>query len=397
MFDTGAAVAAGHSLGAAVASLAALQLLKQLPHQLHSTVASIGFAGPAFGNAALAAYVEAQGWSECFTNYLLPGDASSHFDCRMLSWSMRSVWADLVSVVRTASTLADVRGRLRAEDVIPRLLSSIAPPTSDAESDARLAQAAAAALLPTILEGNSLPATDGGMGVTRLPLGVLSNVQPFASRRFERKPAFSDAALPAVPQPVATWASAEAQITSTAAEPAMQQRSPRLAWARMVAAAPQRAVQAARTAYVPLGRQVWLPPERLESLAETLQAERAAVSPESAAEIRVDAGSDSRRSPALKMSRSLLSPPAHRMPSYRCFRSPAFDRLAAALLGFVDVRVSVHGIGHDRGHDPCSGHGHRLAEGRDCIGCCGLVASLLSVGIAVIMLTLDLCEAGRGS
>ncbi len=72
---SGSAALAGHSLGAAVASLSALQLLKQLPAQLHSSVASIGFAGPAFGNAALAAFVEAEGWSERFTNYLLPGDA----------------------------------------------------------------------------------------------------------------------------------------------------------------------------------------------------------------------------------------------------------------------------------------------------------------------------------
>ena len=65
---------AGHSLGAAVASLCALQVLKQLPPEQHHTVSSIGFASPAFGNAALAAYVEEQGWEQRFTNYLLPGE-----------------------------------------------------------------------------------------------------------------------------------------------------------------------------------------------------------------------------------------------------------------------------------------------------------------------------------
>ena len=65
---------AGHSLGGAVASLCALRLLRLLPKEQHHTVAVIGFASPAFGNAAVAAHVEAEGWSDRFTNYLLPGE-----------------------------------------------------------------------------------------------------------------------------------------------------------------------------------------------------------------------------------------------------------------------------------------------------------------------------------
>lgn len=64
---------AGHSLGGAVASLCALRLLDLLPQNLHHTVTAIGFASPAFGNAGLAAHVEAAGWAPRFTNYLLPG------------------------------------------------------------------------------------------------------------------------------------------------------------------------------------------------------------------------------------------------------------------------------------------------------------------------------------
>lgn len=67
---------AGHSLGGAVASLCALRLLRLLPQEQHHTVTVVGFASPAFGNAAVAAHVEAAGWADRFTNYLLPGEAS---------------------------------------------------------------------------------------------------------------------------------------------------------------------------------------------------------------------------------------------------------------------------------------------------------------------------------
>ena len=243
----------------------------------------------------------------------------------------------------------------RAEDIIPRLLSSIARPASDGEHAADHARAAVAALLPTILEGSSLPATDASYSVTRPPLGALSNVQPFFGRRSRSKPPLSDATKDAMPQPqAADRASAAGGLALPAAEPTAEQRSPRLAWARRVADAPKRAVQAARTAYVPLGRQVWLPPERLDTLAETLHAEQPASSPESPADARADADRSSRRSPSLQLSRSLLCPPAHRLPSYRCSRGLHIATSQVPLVTFATAQNAVKRL-NGEGRRECDG------------------------------------------
>jgi hypothetical protein len=228
----------------------------------------------------------------------------------------RLVWAHEFHLRFDSLECSQTLAWSRAEDVIPRILSSIARPAPDAEHAADHVRTAVAALLPTILEGSSLPAADADVSVTRPPLGALSNVQPFFGRRSRSKPPVSDAAADATPQPELDRAAA-GRPPSPAAESATQQPSPRLTWARRVADAPKRAVQAARTAYVPLGRQVWLPPERLDTLAETLQAEQPPASPESLDKARTDADRKLRRSPSLQLSRSLLCPPAHRLPSYR--------------------------------------------------------------------------------
>lgn len=76
---------AGHSLGGAVASLAALRLLKQAP-EAASNVSVIGFAAPAVGNAALADHIQKAGWEDSFTNLLLPG--AHDFRCvRLVAFS----------------------------------------------------------------------------------------------------------------------------------------------------------------------------------------------------------------------------------------------------------------------------------------------------------------------
>lgn len=64
---------AGHSLGAAVAVLSTIKLLKQLPAGSQPQLACIIFACPAVGNAALADLVAASGWSGYFRNHLIPG------------------------------------------------------------------------------------------------------------------------------------------------------------------------------------------------------------------------------------------------------------------------------------------------------------------------------------
>lgn len=66
---------AGHSLGGAVATLAAIRLLSTLPRHLHSTLSVVGFATPPVGNAALAMAVSEAGWDERIVNYAMPGEA----------------------------------------------------------------------------------------------------------------------------------------------------------------------------------------------------------------------------------------------------------------------------------------------------------------------------------
>ena len=67
-------VLAGHSLGAAVATLATVRLLDALPPALHPTVQCIGFAAPPVGDAQLAAEAAARGWDSRISNYQLPED-----------------------------------------------------------------------------------------------------------------------------------------------------------------------------------------------------------------------------------------------------------------------------------------------------------------------------------
>ena len=64
---------AGHSLGAAVAVLSTLRLLRQLPEGADPAVACLTFACPAVGNAALFEEVNQRGWQRFFKNFLIPG------------------------------------------------------------------------------------------------------------------------------------------------------------------------------------------------------------------------------------------------------------------------------------------------------------------------------------
>ena len=66
---------AGHSLGGAVAILCTLQLLQlgSPPAGEEKHVSCICFGTPALGNAALAEYVSASGWGDCFRSIMLPG------------------------------------------------------------------------------------------------------------------------------------------------------------------------------------------------------------------------------------------------------------------------------------------------------------------------------------
>ncbi|CAL8465334.1 g4869 [Coccomyxa elongata] len=68
-------VLSGHSLGGAVAVLATLRLLRQLPPGAQPALRCNVFACPAIGNAALAAYVRDMGWEHYFNNLLVPEDA----------------------------------------------------------------------------------------------------------------------------------------------------------------------------------------------------------------------------------------------------------------------------------------------------------------------------------
>ena len=67
-------VAAGHSLGGAVALLCALRLLQGLPRG-DPSLYCICFGTPAIGNAALAALVAEYGWESHILNFILPGQA----------------------------------------------------------------------------------------------------------------------------------------------------------------------------------------------------------------------------------------------------------------------------------------------------------------------------------
>lgn len=67
-------VLAGHSLGGAIATLATLHLLCQLPPSLHHTVRAVGFATPPVGNVQLQKAVEARGWAHSVRNYRLLED-----------------------------------------------------------------------------------------------------------------------------------------------------------------------------------------------------------------------------------------------------------------------------------------------------------------------------------
>ena len=129
------AIFAGHSLGGAVASLCALRLLEVLPEELHHTVTAIGFASPAFGNAQLAAHVEAVGWATHFTNYLLPGTFNCFNDFLIISSAAYCVLRQRTSIsmlgnsiwtqfARLASGKNKNKNRHRCALAVPRHNSS---------------------------------------------------------------------------------------------------------------------------------------------------------------------------------------------------------------------------------------------------------------------------------
>ena len=78
VFEVGSKKPAGHSLGGAVAQICALDLLHAAPPHRPPQLQAIGFAAPAIGNQALAAFVERKGWQQRLTNYLLPGEILAH-------------------------------------------------------------------------------------------------------------------------------------------------------------------------------------------------------------------------------------------------------------------------------------------------------------------------------
>ena len=71
----------GHSLGGAVATLALLRLLEQLPPGARPAAKCVNFACPAIGNAALAELVRQRGWEACFSNFLVPGALCNACSC----------------------------------------------------------------------------------------------------------------------------------------------------------------------------------------------------------------------------------------------------------------------------------------------------------------------------
>ena len=66
---------AGHSLGASVAEISALDLLHSAAQnsEPEPNLKVIGFAAPAIGNQALADFVRQHGWHKHIQNYVLPG------------------------------------------------------------------------------------------------------------------------------------------------------------------------------------------------------------------------------------------------------------------------------------------------------------------------------------
>ena len=74
---------AGHSLGAAVAVLCTLKLLKQLPVGSSPRLACVVFACPAIGNGALADLVTESGWQRFFRNHLVPGMLTQQQSCTL--------------------------------------------------------------------------------------------------------------------------------------------------------------------------------------------------------------------------------------------------------------------------------------------------------------------------
>ena len=66
---------AGHSLGASVAEISALDLLYSAAQnsEPEPNLKVIGFAAPAIGNQALADFVRQHGWHKHIQNYVLPG------------------------------------------------------------------------------------------------------------------------------------------------------------------------------------------------------------------------------------------------------------------------------------------------------------------------------------
>ena len=80
---------AGHSQGASVAEICALDLLFHAARKGNSrklALKVVGFAAPAIGNQALADFVKQHGWHQYMTNYILPG----RFDVRYLSYISRT-------------------------------------------------------------------------------------------------------------------------------------------------------------------------------------------------------------------------------------------------------------------------------------------------------------------
>jgi hypothetical protein len=121
-------VLCGHSLGAAVAMLATLQLLGA-DSGAAGRVRCVGFAAPAVGNAALAALVLRSGWEGLFELHSTPEDQVIGFINTLLVRGRRRQKAAAAAATASAGTSSSGPGR--AAHVVPQQLLG---PASDAAS-----------------------------------------------------------------------------------------------------------------------------------------------------------------------------------------------------------------------------------------------------------------------
>lgn len=121
---------AGHSLGGAVAVLATLRLLRQLPRDAQPALRCNVFACPAIGNAALALYVKEMGWEHYFNNLLVPGlrllllSAADYIMQNVLPFVLRSSQDHdkVLEPLLVGRPCSDGCLLVAAEDAVPRLL-----------------------------------------------------------------------------------------------------------------------------------------------------------------------------------------------------------------------------------------------------------------------------------